>query len=120
MLFFLVTLIMILNRSPLSVFSRSKYVCNYLALSVMLKRSVDTWPTVLVPLAAILLKVVASDTLEMSSLYLRNCRVQIDTCTFQYYHPCHLMLECGNCYKEKGKLSVVIFLTFTYEYKLIF
>lgn len=66
---------LVLNSSPFSAFSRSKHTDNYLALSVMLKRSVVMWPTVLVPLAAILLKVVASHILEKTQLYMSEIAV---------------------------------------------
>lgn len=87
----------------------------------MLKRSVGLRPIVLLPLTASILQVMTSDIVgKISAQCLSSCHVQIGTYAFQYYNQCHFMLECGDCHKEKGKLSVVMFFTYTYKYKLIF
>lgn len=62
--FFPLTLIMILNNSLLSAFSKSKHVCNHVALSVTLKRSAHIWPTLLGPLEATLFKILVSGILK--------------------------------------------------------
>lgn len=112
--FFLLILIMILNNSPLSAFSKRKHVCNHLALSLTLKRSMHIWPTLLAPLEATLLKILVSVILEK---YASSVPQNLLCCDRHFSIP---VLPLVSSYavmwillKEQRKLSVVILLTCT-------
>lgn len=110
--FFPLTSIMILNNSPLSAFSISRRIYNHVCLSVTLKGSMHMWPTLLATLAATLKRL-------WYLIFLKNvCSVPQNLLCWDR-HLCIPILPSVSSYivmwtllKEKGKLSVGIFLTY--------